>query len=375
MKNIQLESRHHIIVKEILNKFNVTAYVFGSRAKNTAKTLSDLDLCLKDDYDKSIIRKLQDAFEESDLPFKVDVIVWSEISESFKKHIGKDLVSFNKNIEHASGQAKWLDSKEIIFLKEQIPLTIISTGPETFVAEVQISVDGQIKPFLLDTGAASSTIIEDEQTKNYTTLKEVESKGASGIATVAHIIQFQKISMGEYFFKKSQLKRTDRSILGIDLIGEQIFEVDLKNKWLNILTEFPDKDLSYSVQMLASKHFTIPLSLGKANVNVLFDTGADTTVIDSEYIKNNVELFELVRSEDGFDAHGNKIPSKVYKVAQIEIGTLKLQNVEMATFDFGEHLREKMEGSPIILGNNVIAKASWIFDLQLGRWSLRPYLN
>ena len=94
MKTIQLEPKHLAIVKDILKKYEVTAYVFGSRAKNTAKNLSDLDLCLKNNYDKSTVRKLQDAFEESDLPFKVDVVIWSDISESFQRHIEKDLYLF-----------------------------------------------------------------------------------------------------------------------------------------------------------------------------------------------------------------------------------------------------------------------------------------
>jgi predicted nucleotidyltransferase len=96
MKSIQLEERHFRIVNDIFKKYEVKAYVFGSRARNTAKPLSDLDLCLKDDYDKSTVRKLQDAFEESDLPFKVDIVIWSEISESFIKHIEKDLINFEK---------------------------------------------------------------------------------------------------------------------------------------------------------------------------------------------------------------------------------------------------------------------------------------
>lgn len=98
MKNIQLEDRHLAIVKEILNKFQINVYVFGSRVKNTAKPLSDLDLCLKDSYEKSTIRMLQEAFEESDLPFKVDIVVWSEISESFQKHIEKDLILLEENL-------------------------------------------------------------------------------------------------------------------------------------------------------------------------------------------------------------------------------------------------------------------------------------
>ncbi len=94
MKIIQLEPKYLAIVKEILKKNEINAYVFGSRSKNTAKKLSDLDLCLKENYNKSAVRKLQDAFEESDLPFKVDIVVWSELSESFKNHIENDLLKF-----------------------------------------------------------------------------------------------------------------------------------------------------------------------------------------------------------------------------------------------------------------------------------------
>lgn len=91
---IQLKPEHLKLVSEILKSMQIEAHVFGSRARETAKELSDLDLCIKQDYDKTTIRKLQDAFEESDLPFKVDVIQWSEISDDFKIQIQADLVLF-----------------------------------------------------------------------------------------------------------------------------------------------------------------------------------------------------------------------------------------------------------------------------------------
>lgn len=56
----------------------------------------------------------------------------------------------------------------------------------------------------------------------------------------------------------------------------------------------------------------------------LLDTGADSTVIDAEYFNQNPQLFEFVRTEDGYDAYGNKIPSVVYKVSQVEVGHLRL---------------------------------------------------
>ncbi len=261
----------------------------------------------------------------------------------------------------------------LFLIIESIPLNFVSTKPDAFVTEVQIEVDGKFKLFLLDTGAAGSTVLNDEQTSAYQSLNQVESKGASGIAASADVIQLQKIRLGNYTFRKSQIKRTDRSILGLDLIGERVFEVDFQHRVLNILSEFPYRESQLAVRKLATGHFTVPLIIEKTKTDALFDTGADTTVIDSEYIKQNSQLFELVRSEDGYDAHGNKIPSEVYKVRQLESDILKLQDVEMAAFSFGSHMREKMEGCPIILGNNVISKAKWFFDLSSGHWGLRPY--
>lgn len=89
---LQIDLMHKKIVLEILKKYNITAYAFGSRAKNKAKEYSDLDLCIKNMTDKSTLRKIQDEFEESDLPFKVDIIIWDDITDSFKNNITKDLV-------------------------------------------------------------------------------------------------------------------------------------------------------------------------------------------------------------------------------------------------------------------------------------------
>lgn len=94
MSLIQILPRHKTIVLSLLKKYAINAFVFGSRAKQTAKEFSDLDLCLMENYERSTIRKLQDEFEESDLPYKVDVVVWSELDDGFKGRIQKDLLRF-----------------------------------------------------------------------------------------------------------------------------------------------------------------------------------------------------------------------------------------------------------------------------------------
>ena len=95
---IQLSEEHRAIVAQILAAFPYQFYVFGSRAKNTAKSLSDLDLCIKNDeaIPLSTLAEIDAAFEESDLPFKVDVKVWGALSKRFQALIKDDLIVFSR---------------------------------------------------------------------------------------------------------------------------------------------------------------------------------------------------------------------------------------------------------------------------------------
>jgi predicted nucleotidyltransferase len=63
--------------------------VFGSRYKGTAAKYSDLDLVLigKTKLELPLLAKVNDAFEESDLPFRVDVLDCNDITPEFQKVI------------------------------------------------------------------------------------------------------------------------------------------------------------------------------------------------------------------------------------------------------------------------------------------------
>ena len=67
--------------------------VFGSRATNRAKKYSDLDLII-DLSGKSVPEQTMVAlaydFEESLLPFKVDIIDWAKISGPFREQINAE---------------------------------------------------------------------------------------------------------------------------------------------------------------------------------------------------------------------------------------------------------------------------------------------
>ena len=72
---------------------NTTAWVYGSRAKWTARPQSDLDMVVfATPEQNSRVFDLREAFEESNLPFRVDLFVWDDVPERFRKHIKQDYV-------------------------------------------------------------------------------------------------------------------------------------------------------------------------------------------------------------------------------------------------------------------------------------------
>lgn len=89
---VVMEERHKQIVREILQKYPYDFYAFGSRVKGNAKKLSDLDLCLMQEPSRGVLLQIQEDFQESNLPFIVDVIVWSKCSKEFQDCIKDDLI-------------------------------------------------------------------------------------------------------------------------------------------------------------------------------------------------------------------------------------------------------------------------------------------
>lgn len=85
---------------------NTTAWVYGSRVKWTARPQSDLDLVVftKSDQERQV-SELREAFEESNLPFRVDLFVWDAVPEQFRKEIeAEHVVLVEKEVRGVRGK-------------------------------------------------------------------------------------------------------------------------------------------------------------------------------------------------------------------------------------------------------------------------------
>ena len=80
-----------------------TAWAYGSRAKRTSTPRSDLDVVVFSTQEqRRQVGDLREAFEESNLPFRVDLFVWDEVPESFKAHIEAQHVAIGISTEEGS---------------------------------------------------------------------------------------------------------------------------------------------------------------------------------------------------------------------------------------------------------------------------------
>ena len=87
------EQRHilEVILREFLSEPTIV-WAFGSRTNGRTRLYSDLDLALERVDGKGIplarLVDLQEAFKETDLPYKVDVLDYCQLKDGvFKKNI------------------------------------------------------------------------------------------------------------------------------------------------------------------------------------------------------------------------------------------------------------------------------------------------
>ncbi len=78
-------------IRRILGKAGIKFYIYGSRAKGSNSKFSDIDICYKEPLAKELKWQIQEELENSDLPFKVDLVDYNKCSIDFQKLIEPDL--------------------------------------------------------------------------------------------------------------------------------------------------------------------------------------------------------------------------------------------------------------------------------------------
>ena len=129
---VDIRPDHLEIVQGILREHlpgGVNVWVFGSRADWTTKDSSDLDLALegKTKINHKVLGALADAFEDSNLPYTVDIVDINRVSDKFK-----GIVEAQKNLLSLRESRSELDeSWQKVPLGDVIDLTLSSVDKKS----------------------------------------------------------------------------------------------------------------------------------------------------------------------------------------------------------------------------------------------------
>lgn len=82
--------KEHVL--DFLGNENIKIVVFGSRARGDNVTFSDVDIGIipKGEFNRNRLTLLREFIENSNIPYKVDIVDFSSTSEQFKSEALKD---------------------------------------------------------------------------------------------------------------------------------------------------------------------------------------------------------------------------------------------------------------------------------------------
>ncbi|OGK11611.1 hypothetical protein A2954_06695 [Candidatus Roizmanbacteria bacterium RIFCSPLOWO2_01_FULL_37_12] len=96
-----IDSKTKETIRKIIFRFldpkKDNVFIFGSRAFGGARKFSDIDIGVesKRKIDLKILSGIKDAFEESDIPYNVDIVDFAQTSKQFKKLAMSEVIKLN----------------------------------------------------------------------------------------------------------------------------------------------------------------------------------------------------------------------------------------------------------------------------------------
>ncbi len=112
-RSIDLSVREQEMVRKLLARFlpNTEAWVYGSRVHWTSRPESDLDMVVFTTPEQAgAVSKLREAFDESDLTFRVDLFVWDNVPPEFRHEIEREHVVL---VESATCSRGWKQRQQL----------------------------------------------------------------------------------------------------------------------------------------------------------------------------------------------------------------------------------------------------------------------
>ena len=90
MKREEVLQQVKAVVETVTKQANVRVYLFGSWVRGEERVTSDIDLAIEGEDASEKVMEVREALEESDIPYRVDVVNLMEASPELLANVRKE---------------------------------------------------------------------------------------------------------------------------------------------------------------------------------------------------------------------------------------------------------------------------------------------
>ena len=227
----------------------------------------------------------------------------------------------------------------------------------------------------LDTGATTTRIALAPWNKDFPSLGQSASTGAAGETVRCEDVEAKNVELqaargnnigrAKYLLTRCAASDGD-DLLGLDFFKNARFSLDFDRHEMVFFPPTHAIDHPRPFRLLGpdQRLVGVPLRLGRAGVVGLFDTGAEVSAVDQQFVDSHRKLFTLVKKKARAGAaSGKEFAPRIYKLKALDLGEgLVLQDLFVLSYNFGA-LRDVLgPQTPIVLGYNVLSRMNWELD-------------
>jgi len=232
-------------------------------------------------------------------------------------------------------------------------------------------VDGEVRRFVLDTGASRTHVVLAEGDPR---LGEGfhRSSGVfeSARQRVAHV---DSLSVGPIGGTSIEVVAVDpnqrgaRNLLGMDLLGQHRLRIEIGPAKL-VVEPSGAGDAIHPLWLDPGRHPFVDIRWAHVQARCVVDTGAGTTVVDEAFARRHPEGFSLAGVTVGTDGTGAQVETPVVEMAPFELGGMRFPAHLGVLVDLSGPNSTLEVPMDMILGYTTLLNADWIFDFPASRW-------
>jgi hypothetical protein len=256
---------------------------------------------------------------------------------------------------------------------------LIIKPDEEDVEAAEVLVDGTIGGynyrFLLDTGAAKTTVIFDEYTSAFDRIEKISSSGVFA-GSDQDLIRVPLIELGPISKSGFTLVRMEASdsvrnnLIGMDLLKEYCCHFLFDENRVDVEEELEFGSQFQELTLGSKFHPYVDVQFGMLKTKAVWDTGAGITVTDMNFVKRHPALFQRIGQSHGTDSTGTSLETPMFMMASTIIGNQEFPPHKVAGVDLS-HVNSVTEiPIDLILGYNTLCQANWLFDFPRKRWAI-----